>query len=147
MLNQEKNCCLSIKFIIVGWTPLHEACNHGWFEVANRLVQAGASVNARGLDDDTPLHDAASGGHQKLVKLLVENGADIHAKNKKGKSPVDVAAPRVLSILYGNSQINSVRGMFFSYFMLGNNISTLLMFISEIISTGLKPAYIFLNYL
>lgn len=39
-----------------GWTPLHEACNHGHYAVAQILVKAGANVNARGLDDDTPLH-------------------------------------------------------------------------------------------
>lgn len=51
---------LSIKLIILiknkGWTPLHEACNHGHYNVALTLVKAGANVNARGLDDDTPLH-------------------------------------------------------------------------------------------
>lgn len=41
---------------ILGWTPLHEACNHGHYNVAFTLVKAGANVNARGLDDDTPLH-------------------------------------------------------------------------------------------
>lgn len=40
----------------LGWTPLHEACNHGHYNVALTLVKAGANVNARGLDDDTPLH-------------------------------------------------------------------------------------------
>jgi ankyrin repeat protein len=78
-----------------GWTPLHEACNHGWYEVAFRLVQAGASVNAKGHENDTPLHDAAMNGHLKLAKLLVERGADIHAKNSKGKTPLDVAAASI----------------------------------------------------
>ncbi|XP_060519189.1 ankyrin repeat domain-containing protein 11 isoform X2 [Cylas formicarius] len=78
-----------------GWTPLHEACNHGWYEVAFRLLQAGANVNAKGLDNDTPLHDAVINGHLKLVKLLVEKGADINAKNSKGKTPLDVAVASV----------------------------------------------------
>jgi ankyrin repeat protein len=80
---------------VAGWTPLHEACNHGWYEVAFRLVQAGASVNAKGHENDTPLHDAAMNGHLKLAKLLVERGADIHAKNSKGKTPLDVAAASI----------------------------------------------------
>lgn len=42
--------------IKIGWTPLHEACNHGHYNVAMILVKAGADVNARGLGDDTPLH-------------------------------------------------------------------------------------------
>lgn len=82
---------------------MHEACNHGWFEVAARLVASGANVNARGLDDDTPLHDAASNGHVRLVKLLVERGADIYAKNKRGKTPVDVAASGVVQYLMNPS--------------------------------------------
>lgn len=47
--------CLFV-FFRIGWTPLHEACNHGHYNVAFTLVKAGANVNARGLDDDTPLH-------------------------------------------------------------------------------------------
>ncbi|XP_048525460.1 ankyrin repeat domain-containing protein 1-like isoform X2 [Dendroctonus ponderosae] len=78
-----------------GWTPLHEACNHGWHEVAARLVQAGANINAKGLDNDTPLHDAVINGHLKIIKLLIEKGADIHVKNSKGKSPLDLASPSI----------------------------------------------------
>ncbi|VEN48775.1 unnamed protein product [Callosobruchus maculatus] len=78
-----------------GWTPLHEACNRGRYEVAVRLVNAGANVNARGLDDDTPLHDAAANGHVALARLLVEYGADLGACNSKGQTPLDVAAPSV----------------------------------------------------
>lgn len=84
---------------IPGWTPLHEACNHGHYNVALILVKAGANVNAKGLDDDTPLHDAAIVGQLKLVKLLVERGADVCFKNRKGKTACDVAAPAVYSFL------------------------------------------------
>nr|CAD7571609.1 unnamed protein product [Timema californicum] len=51
--------------LVAGWTPLHEACNRGWYKVTLALLEAGATVNARGLDDDTPLHDAAVNGHLK----------------------------------------------------------------------------------
>lgn len=67
--------------------------------MAARLVKAGASVNAKGLDNETPLHDAAINGHYKLVKLLVEHGADIYAKNSKGKTPLDIALPSVATLL------------------------------------------------
>lgn len=77
--------------VLSGWTPLHEACNYGHYNVALTLVKAGANVNARGLDDDTPLHDAAKNGNLKLVKMLVERGADPHSKNRKGKTPCDMA--------------------------------------------------------
>lgn len=88
---------------LLGWTPLHEACNHGWYEVAFRLVSSGANVNARGLDNDTPLHDAAANGHLKIIKLLVERGADIHTKNSKGKTPLDVAPSSVKPYLLNAS--------------------------------------------
>lgn len=79
---------------------MHEACNHGHYNVAAMLVKAGSNVNAKGLDDDTPLHDAAIMGQLKLVKLLVERGADPAFKNKKGKTPCDVATvPSVYNYL------------------------------------------------
>lgn len=84
---------------ITGWSPLHEACNHGHYNVALTLVKAGANINAKGLEDDTPLHDAAIVGHFKLVKLLVEKGADVNAKNRKGKTPCDVASASVYNYL------------------------------------------------
>lgn len=112
-----------ISLIQTGWTPLHEACNHGHYNVAMILVKAGANVNARGLDDDTPLHgkivveidckwskrklieftapftDAAIVGQLKLVKMLVERGADPNFKNRKGKTPCDVASSAVYNFL------------------------------------------------
>lgn len=94
----------------LGWTPLHEACSHGWHDVALRLIQSGANMNARGLDNDTPLHDAASNGHVKVAKLLVERGADITAKNSKGKTPIDVALPTVKPYLLNPSL--SLPGMY-----------------------------------
>jgi ankyrin repeat protein len=58
--------CSCTRFLL-GWTPLHEACNHGCVEVARQLLKAGANVNVQGLDNDTPLHDAAGNGHQKVL--------------------------------------------------------------------------------
>ena len=55
-----------------GWTPLHEACNLGYYDVAKVLIAAGAEVNTQGLDDDTPLHDASSSGHTD-VRALYED--------------------------------------------------------------------------
>jgi ankyrin repeat protein len=85
--------------LFLGWSPLHEACNHGHYNVALTLVKAGANLNAKGLDDDTPLHDAAIVGNLKLVKMLVERGADPCFKNRKGRAPYDVAAAAVYNYL------------------------------------------------
>ena len=57
-----------------GWTPLHEACNHGFLEIATMLVVAGADVNDRGgreCGGITPLHDAAQWGNFSITKYLV----------------------------------------------------------------------------
>ena len=94
--------------LILGWTPLHEAANHGHYNVAVMLVKAGANVNAQAMDDVTPLHDAAIVGQLKMVKMLVEKGADPLAKNKKGKTPQDVAHPSLhnfFRIAIGKSSI------------------------------------------
>jgi len=48
------------------WTPLHEACIHGFYKVAKVLLKAGAQVNACGYNGDTPLHDASSNSHLKV---------------------------------------------------------------------------------
>lgn len=49
-----------------GWTPLHEACNHGWYAIAQLLIQYGANVNSQGFENDTPLHDAAVNKHEQV---------------------------------------------------------------------------------
>lgn len=61
--------------VLVGWTPLHEACNLGYYDVAKVLIGAGAEVNTQGLDDDTPLHDASSSGHKdvRFFSMLCNN--------------------------------------------------------------------------
>lgn len=56
-----------------GWTPLHEACNLGYYDVAKVLIAAGAEVNTQGLDDDTPLHDASSSGHKDVRASFCHN--------------------------------------------------------------------------
>lgn len=63
------------------------------------LVDGGANVNAKGLDDDTPLHDATTSGNLKMVKFLIEHGADPFVKNTKGKTPSDYAATHIFEYL------------------------------------------------
>ena len=58
----------------VGWTPLHEASNHGRLGVARELLRAGADCNAQGLDNNSPLHDAAINGHAEVSSTAVSHG-------------------------------------------------------------------------
>lgn len=71
---------------------MHEACNHGFFDIAKMLIENGANVNVSGCDNVTPLHDAAMNSHLRIVRLLISSGAKVDAVNKQGMSPLNVAA-------------------------------------------------------
>ncbi|XP_071957076.1 transient receptor potential cation channel subfamily A member 1-like isoform X2 [Antedon mediterranea] len=51
-------------------TPLHNACTHGFKEVAELLIKAGANIRCKDEDNSTPLHFACTEGHEDLVRLL-----------------------------------------------------------------------------
>lgn len=77
-----------------GWLPLHEAANHGFFEVVALLVEAGGAslINDRGHSSCagvTPLHDACSNGHLKIVELLLNKGANPTIRTDSGETPLD----------------------------------------------------------
>lgn len=69
-----------------GWTPLHEACNHGFKDIVILLLDHGAPVNDRGgplCDGVTPLLDAASNGCLEVIDVLLERGASPLMRNNK----------------------------------------------------------------
>uniref|UniRef100_H3DIT7 Tonsoku-like protein n=1 Tax=Tetraodon nigroviridis TaxID=99883 RepID=H3DIT7_TETNG len=75
-----------------GWTPLHEASNHGHHEIVAVLLGHGANVNDAGgplCEGVTPLHDALSCGNFKVAQLLVERGAAVTLQNSKGYTALD----------------------------------------------------------
>ena len=53
-----------------GWTPLHEAANHGNIELVRLLIHHGADKAARSDDGRSPLHMAQQGHHDAVVALL-----------------------------------------------------------------------------
>ena len=63
-------------------------------EVARRLIDAGANVNATAAGGYTPLHIAASNGGRDMVVLLLESGADPAARCDQDKTPADYARER-----------------------------------------------------
>ena len=71
----------------------------GITEVAKRLIDAGAAINARawgGHRDDweqgvTPLFIAAARGHANVVKLLLSRGADDTIEDDRGRTPLQAA--------------------------------------------------------
>lgn len=61
-----------------GWTPLHEASNHGHHDVVRVLLERGAAINDKGgksCDGITALHDACVNGCLEVVEVLLDHGA------------------------------------------------------------------------
>jgi hypothetical protein len=72
----------------IGNTALHAVfAMSGDLRVAERLLAAGADVNARGGGGYTPLHLAAARGHLAGVELLLSRGADASAGPPTGAPP------------------------------------------------------------
>ncbi len=67
-----------------GQTPLHFACERGHPEVATRLLDAGADMEARDMVGRTPLITTALSRNMEIAKDLVNRGADINAGVKRG---------------------------------------------------------------
>lgn len=82
-----------------GWTPLHEACSHGFVSIAEMLLQHGSIVDVPGGEkDENPLHDAITQGQIEVVRLLRSWGASDTARNRYGHTP------RALASLCAGSQ-------------------------------------------
>eukprot|EP00041_Stephanoeca_diplocostata_P031523 m.984114 g.984114 ORF g.984114 m.984114 type:complete len:1827 (-) comp23975_c0_seq21:225-5705(-) len=81
-----------------GWTPLHEACNHGHDDIIQLLLShPEVRVNDVGQSEVkkmklTPLHDAAGNGHTGICRMLVEKSADVSLEDYKGQTPILLAA-------------------------------------------------------
>lgn len=65
-----------------GYTALHIASKQNQVEVANSLLQYGASANAESLQGVTPLHLAAQEGRPDMVSLLISKQANVNLGNK-----------------------------------------------------------------
>uniref|UniRef100_A0A8D0GV55 SMC5-SMC6 complex localization factor 1 n=1 Tax=Sphenodon punctatus TaxID=8508 RepID=A0A8D0GV55_SPHPU len=75
-----------------GWTPLHEACNHGSTVCVREILQRCPEVDLLSqVDGVTPLHDALSNGHLEIAELLLQHGGELllHQRDSEGKSPLD----------------------------------------------------------
>lgn len=70
---------------------LFKAIDAGEERVAERLVRAGADVNARNADKETPLHRAAEKGMLSLARALVQRGADLTLRSRNGETALHLA--------------------------------------------------------
>ena len=94
-----------------GMTALHIAAQYGHFRAAERLLEAGADIEARSdaLGDDwtvrtekdrTPLIWAATGREcprmqERMCRFLLDKGANVNARNVSGRTPLQEAAMSV----------------------------------------------------
>ena len=80
-----------------GMTALHWAAERGHSDVAARLVEAGADVQARTrVGAHAPLHLAARRGSEEIVRTLLDAGADPNARTtSSGVTPLHLAAGAV----------------------------------------------------
>ena len=76
-----KRCISSLEYIRnidfkddQGETALHKAASGGHQDIAQLLLQKGASMKTKDRDHSTPLHLAAGHGHTSMVELLLDDG-------------------------------------------------------------------------
>jgi len=77
-----------------GWTPLHEGCQNGHFDIVALLLEKGANPDKKNNDYETPLHIAARSDKSKidLMKLLIDKGANVNSRTKTLNTPLHYAA-------------------------------------------------------
>ena len=73
-----------------GATPIFYAASGGHLDLVERLIEAGAQVDA-GEDDETPLVRAVVGDRPDIVALLLAHGADPAATDFRGRPAIDIA--------------------------------------------------------
>jgi len=74
-----------------GTTALLLACRRGHIEIAQLLIQKGASLESSGAWGYTPLMYASVFGHLEVVALLLSHGADVAPTDQRGKTALDHA--------------------------------------------------------
>lgn len=60
-----------------GWTPIHEAANHGFLDIVELLLEHGADINSKGGGGYTPLASAADGGNFVVMEYLLDRNASV----------------------------------------------------------------------
>jgi uncharacterized protein len=77
-----------------GWTPLHLAVFFNQNQIAERLIEEGANVNALSTNSQgvSPLHSALANKNVRIAKLLLQRGADPGAVSAAGFTPLHYVA-------------------------------------------------------
>ncbi|KAL5344963.1 hypothetical protein ACLOAV_009916 [Pseudogymnoascus australis] len=72
--------------------PLYYASLGGIANTANRLVEEGANVNAKGGDFGNALQAASARGHDKIIEVLLSKGADVNAQGGEYSNALQAAS-------------------------------------------------------
>ncbi|KAF3905818.1 Ankyrin-2 [Arthrobotrys entomopaga] len=98
MVLLENGADVGARISSTGYTPLHKASEAGNLEVARRLVDKGADLDAKSERRHTPLYAAVRFGNSKrrggmleMVKMLMEKGADAGIKDQFGMGVGSIA--------------------------------------------------------
>ena len=77
-----------------GFTPLHHCVtsvgNEVTFKMAEKLIRAGAVVDAKHRFGGTPLSEACMTTHYEAIEILLKHGADHYVKDNDGISPNEI---------------------------------------------------------
>ncbi|XP_068196986.1 ankyrin repeat and SOCS box protein 10 isoform X2 [Antennarius striatus] len=75
-----------------GLMPLHVCTSPDSIQCAKYLIQYGAAINGRSIDeDDTPLHVAARNGLPEHTELYLRYAAAVDKQNDEGLTPLNAA--------------------------------------------------------
>ena len=74
-----------------GRTALVQALEDGKFDIARKLIDAGADVNRHKDGQVTPLISAAAQGRADLVRILIDKGAEVNVRTDDGLTALSMA--------------------------------------------------------
>jgi ankyrin repeat protein len=74
------------------FTLLHRASYCGQVEVVRLIVNRGADINIRDVNNNTALHLAAESGSVDIIQLLLDKEMSVDLTNKHGSTPLHVSA-------------------------------------------------------
>ena len=89
-------------------TLLYIASSSGFYDMAELLLEKGASINEVQSTESTPLHDAAYYGHTEIVKLLLQHGAKTDIQNQVGNTALYEAAKPVIRTLIQTASTDKI---------------------------------------
>ena len=83
-----------------GYTPILSAIDRelpGKYEIIQLLINNGAPINKKGINDWTPLHMSAAREDVEALKILVKNGADLTIKTEIDEYATPLEEAKILN--------------------------------------------------